>query len=294
MPFPLDPPQEENIPCSSQTFHLIQIGEPCASIAKDYDIPQEDVFDSYTALYASCDQFRAGLKMCIPEKSFCLSEVYHTTEEGDTCASIAKTYGVASYALATGNEGKINDCNSIQSGLTLCMPLTCDLYELQDGDTCYDLEIILDIPSSRSLQQYNPWINNDCSNLDLGRVNYGGIVCTSPQGGESIPPRDRTSSEAQIASSTASMATMIRSFFPKTTTAVFMDGHTRPTGSAGDVAKTSSGPSGVKLAAETAGVSVNTSLASSADNVSAATMTSANNWQFAVLAFAATMLSYAQ
>lgn len=121
-----------------------------------------------------------------PEEPFCPSNIYHTTQEGDTCASIAKIYSVASYALYTGNREKIVRCDMMQPGQKLCIPLTCDIYELQPEDTCLSIEIeqIGIRPSSVSLRTYNPWINWDCSNLQFSRDFDGGILCISPQGGK--------------------------------------------------------------------------------------------------------------
>ncbi|KAI5235401.1 hypothetical protein E4T43_09300 [Aureobasidium subglaciale] len=301
VPFPLDPPQEQDLYCSSKTYHLIQAGETCTSIAKDYDVPQHLILDSYSFQYGGwtyevgCDEFRAGLEMCIPEKDYCETDYYHNSKEGDTCASIAKAYGVASYDLAYTNEGKINDCNSIPPGLTLCMPPACDTYELQAGDTCHDLEIRFNI-TSPELLGYNGWINDDCSNLDTGRMNDGGIVCSSiptyGDGEDYTAPDDGTSSEDGVASSTVLMTSMTRGSSSEATSAAVTDGHTRPTGSAGDVASSSSKPSGGKVAAQTTGASATATTTTSADNVSAAMMMGVSKWQITTLAFTATLFSY--
>ncbi|KAI5229231.1 hypothetical protein E4T46_01629 [Aureobasidium subglaciale] len=303
VPFPLDPPQEQDLHCSSKIYHLIQAGETCTSIAKDYDVPEHLILDSYSFQYGGwtyevgCDEFRAGLKMCIPEKDYCETHYYHTSKEGDTCASIAKAYGVASYDLTYQNEGKINDCNSIPPGLTLCMPPACDTYELQAGDTCHDLEIRFNI-TSPELLGYNGWINDDCSNLDTGRMNDGGIVCSSipiyGDGEDYTAPDDGTSSEDEVASSTVFMTSITRSSPSEATTAAVTDGHTRPTGSVGDVAKTSSEPSGGKITAQTTGASAAaTTTNASTDRVSAAMMMMhVSKWQIIALAFTATLFSY--
>ncbi|KAH0386232.1 hypothetical protein KCU92_g2809, partial [Aureobasidium melanogenum] len=119
-----------------------------------------------------------------PEEPFCLSGIYHTIQEGDTCASIAKTYGVASYALLNGNRDRISRCDIMPLGSKLCIPPTCDIYVLQSEDICLSIEIEQGIRWPLNLQTYNPWIDWYCSNLDFFRNFDGGILCVSPQGGK--------------------------------------------------------------------------------------------------------------
>ena len=158
---------------------------------------QQSPYSAYDSQFQSDLQLinkRCGLEIpteilphLIPVKvevdPFCLSDIYHVTEEGDTCNSIAKNYGVASAAVQSGNSRKISDCGMIQAGQELCMPLTCSIYELQQDDLCVAIEAEYGIRNG--LRTYNPWIDPDCSNLESGRMYFGGIVCISPQGGSS-------------------------------------------------------------------------------------------------------------
>jgi hypothetical protein len=116
---------------------------------------------------------------------FCVSDGYHTTREGDTCATIAKTYSVASAAVFSGNSHVMVNCTLFELGKELCIPLTCDTYELQEDDFCISIQAEQGIRGSASLRTYNPWINHDCSNLQSDREYSGGIICISPQGGQS-------------------------------------------------------------------------------------------------------------
>jgi hypothetical protein len=118
-------------------------------------------------------------------ETFCLSDIYHTTQKGDTCATIAKAYSVASYALVSGNRRSISNCTLIQTGMELCIPLPCDVYELQQDDLCITVQGEQGIRGAATLRTYNPWISSDCSNLQSDRAFSGGIVCISPQGGAS-------------------------------------------------------------------------------------------------------------
>jgi LysM repeat protein len=166
---------------------------------KKYEMMQKSPYSAYDA------QFKGDLlminKKCglgiptdippplvveqVKDDSFCLSDIYHTTQDGDTCASIAKTYSVASAAVQYGNGQMINNCTSIKPGQKLCMPLTCDIYELQEDSLCITVEVEQGVRPGAILRTYNPWINSDCSNIQSGRQNLGGIVCISPQGGKS-------------------------------------------------------------------------------------------------------------
>ncbi|KAG9612301.1 hypothetical protein KCU77_g1765, partial [Aureobasidium melanogenum] len=79
-----------------------------------------------------------------PEEPFCLSNVYHTTQEGDTCTSLSKTYNVSSYALFEANKeniyGPCQDANAIPAGRKFCIPLPCDIYEIQPDDLCITIQ----------------------------------------------------------------------------------------------------------------------------------------------------------
>jgi hypothetical protein len=114
---------------------------------------------------------------------FCLSDIHYTTQEGETCATIAKAHSVASYAVMSGNRQTITNCTSVRSGTKLCIPLTCNIYELQQDDLCITVQGEQGIHGAATLRTYNAWINHDCSNLQSDRELTGGIVCVSPQGG---------------------------------------------------------------------------------------------------------------
>ncbi|KAG9933674.1 hypothetical protein KCU98_g985, partial [Aureobasidium melanogenum] len=125
-----------------------------------------------------------------PEEPFCLSNVYHTTEEGDTCTSISKTYNVSSYALFEANKeniyGPCQNTNAIPPGRKFCIPLLCDIYEIQPDDLCITIQYSQNIRGyGVSLRTYNAWINPSCSTLQAVAQNTGSIVCVSPQGGRS-------------------------------------------------------------------------------------------------------------
>lgn len=121
----------------------------------------------------------------LPPTPFCVSGDFYTTVSGDSCDSIAIANSVSSAALFKGNPAIFN-CSSVPAGLSICLPLTCSpVYQLQANDTCVSIDIaynIGDIDSQSSVQNYNSWINSDCSNLQQASTVYGHVLCLSPQG----------------------------------------------------------------------------------------------------------------
>lgn len=121
-----------------------------------------------------------------PEEPFCLSNIYHTTQEGDTCSSVAKTYNVSSYALFSANKQNIYGPCLIPPDRRLCIPLPCDVYEVQTDDLCITIQASQHIRGHGvSLRTYNAWLDPSCSKLHTVTQNTGNVVCISPQGGRS-------------------------------------------------------------------------------------------------------------
>ncbi|KAA8650192.1 uncharacterized protein ATNIH1004_002873 [Aspergillus tanneri] len=118
---------------------------------------------------------------------FCASDVTYTTVAGDTCDSIATKHKVASASLFMGNVN-LKDCTSIPEGTELCIPFSCDIYTLQKDDTCVSIEkgLGLEYASGESIRKYNPWLDLDCSNLQVVSDSaYGHVLCVFPQAGNS-------------------------------------------------------------------------------------------------------------
>ncbi|KAJ4160088.1 hypothetical protein NW754_003212 [Fusarium falciforme] len=61
------------------------------------------------------------------EPGFCLSDVKHTVQPGDTCDSLAVKYSVSSAAIFIGNPD-ILDCNDMVKGVSICLPLQYPAY----------------------------------------------------------------------------------------------------------------------------------------------------------------------
>ncbi|CAG8407763.1 unnamed protein product [Penicillium salamii] len=129
----------------------------------------------------------------------CVSGIKYTTVAGDTCDKIAVAYKVSSAALFIGHDN-LFECEEIPVGTKLCMPLQCEsVYTIQSNDTCTSIEKAQGVgyKDGTTLRKYNPWIDYDCSNLQIvSDVAYGHVICLSPQSGDSnttAPAEDPTS-----------------------------------------------------------------------------------------------------
>ncbi|ETS75311.1 hypothetical protein PFICI_12255 [Pestalotiopsis fici W106-1] len=107
---------------------------------------------------------------------------YTTTRKGETCESIANATSVSSAALYMGNQALIPDCRDINSGVNVCLPLTCQTYYVRPSDTCVSIETALELEFGQ-VRNFNQWINFDCSNLQVAAEFWGRSICVSPQGG---------------------------------------------------------------------------------------------------------------
>ncbi|KAL4962958.1 pectin lyase-like protein [Aspergillus stella-maris] len=125
------------------------------------------------------------------EELFCLSDITYTTQEGDTCTSIALDFSVSSAALYMGNQDLIRDCERVVPNKKICIPLSCQYtYVLQPDDTCRSIEKAnsqrmydADTRQGFYLRDVNPWIDTYCDNLHETSTVYGRVLCLSPQGG---------------------------------------------------------------------------------------------------------------
>ncbi|KAH7305819.1 pectate lyase superfamily protein-domain-containing protein, partial [Stachybotrys elegans] len=116
------------------------------------------------------------------ETPLCLSGVTYTTQSGDTCNSLALKYKVSSAAIFIGNPA-ILDCNEIVQGVSICLPLPCDIYQLDSEDTCLHVEVKTGL-DDKSIMQLNPWIDETCENLQSAPETLGSVLCISIPGGD--------------------------------------------------------------------------------------------------------------
>lgn len=119
---------------------------------------------------------------------FCPTQEYYTTKEGDTCDSIATEQGVSAAMLFYGNQGQLKNCQHIQPGESICLPMACKVYAVQPDDTCEDIANAFDLGEGAfgdgDLRWYNSWLDHDCLKLQTGAAAYGRNICVSPPGGK--------------------------------------------------------------------------------------------------------------
>ena len=123
----------------------------------------------------------------LDEGSLCVTGATYTTEEGDTCGSIALAHSASSAALFIGNMRKIVNCSNVFPGAELCLPFPCEkTYVVQSGDARFDIERrhLAEGVRFKDIQRFNPWVKNNCDNLVSASENaYRHVICLSPQNG---------------------------------------------------------------------------------------------------------------
>ncbi|RAL03508.1 LysM peptidoglycan-binding domain-containing protein [Aspergillus ibericus CBS 121593] len=112
----------------------------------------------------------------------CLSGNTYTTQEGDTCDSIALSHSISAATMFYTNPNILN-CSSILPGTPLCLPLQCDVYTVQPGDTCTTIALKF-YSRTQNIISYNSQLSWDCSNLHSPDPYWGSTVCVSVPGGE--------------------------------------------------------------------------------------------------------------
>lgn len=139
-----------------------------------YDEEFEDDFKSLTSscsatsctieppsTYARASSTAASSNSATPVST--CSDPY-TVQANDTCDSIATAQNVSTEALINAG-GLSSSCSNLHAIDTICLPLSCTLYQVQDDDTCDS--ILADHPAITGAQllAWNPNINQICGNL---------------------------------------------------------------------------------------------------------------------------------
>jgi len=89
---------------------------------------------------------------------------------------------VSAAVLYMGNQALIQNCQAVPAQVAICIPPTCQTYQIRPSDTCTPIQISLQTDFGLVLQ-YNSWLDPVCSNLQPATDLYGKVVCVSPQGG---------------------------------------------------------------------------------------------------------------
>ncbi|KAL1895469.1 Chitinase 2 [Sporothrix stenoceras] len=97
----------------------------------------------------------------------------------DDCYDLAVTYGTTVTQILALNPQLDRFCD-LTSGQAICLPQACTrYYTVQSGDSCYKIDTTFGI-SLTQFQQWNPTVNTDCTNLNIGQK-----VCVSVTPGNS-------------------------------------------------------------------------------------------------------------
>jgi LysM repeat protein len=89
----------------------------------------------------------------------------YTVQDGDSCLSISASQNVSTALLASTN-GLDSNCTFLTTDQSLCLPLICDIYMVQENDTCDS--IIESLSREVNLGAFLSWnsnINSICSNI---------------------------------------------------------------------------------------------------------------------------------
>ncbi|WKT52500.1 Carbohydrate-binding WSC [Fusarium oxysporum f. sp. vasinfectum] len=91
-------------------------------------------------------------------------------------------YSVSSAAIFIGNPD-ILDCNDIDPGVSICLPLQCSTYKLETDDTCTSVAIATGLQPD-TIRLLNPWIHELCGNIQTATETLGRVICTTTPGGK--------------------------------------------------------------------------------------------------------------
>ncbi|KAL1669794.1 hypothetical protein GGF50DRAFT_43540 [Schizophyllum commune] len=130
-----------------------------------------------------------------------------TVEDGQTCDALSAKHGVSTYQLAIINAGVINeDCTNLISGQSYCIGYDAedcsDVWVVEAQQTCSEITGATGL-NQTLLQENNPQIADDCSNLYVGEV-----LCVAdhavhpPANGDWIPAQTVPATATAAASAT--------------------------------------------------------------------------------------------
>ncbi|KAH0424199.1 hypothetical protein CcaCcLH18_11702 [Colletotrichum camelliae] len=119
------------------------------------------------------------------ETESCVTGVKYTVQAGDSCNSIAKAKSISAATLYYINPSLL-DCENPETGLELCLPLTCETtYEVEKEDDC----VFIGVDQATSWQNIIKWnagLDDRCSNIWSSASSppyWGNVICVSAPGG---------------------------------------------------------------------------------------------------------------
>ncbi|CAG8888612.1 unnamed protein product [Penicillium egyptiacum] len=92
---------------------------------------------------------------------------HYTIQAGDTCYSISTKFNSSTHELLYKNDLPAYCAGFPSTGTALCIPEACDIYTVQEDDTCYSIMVAHDYAFTvTQLISWNPNINRECSNVN--------------------------------------------------------------------------------------------------------------------------------
>ena len=111
----------------------------------------------------------------VQDPTNCLSGDTYTVANGDDCGKISTSKDVSTGTLIVLNQ-LFPDCTNLLGGQSLCLPQSCQIYNVQSGDTCLGIAANSNITYTQLLA-WNPSVDGFCSNLVSGQN-----ICVSQPG----------------------------------------------------------------------------------------------------------------
>jgi hypothetical protein len=106
------------------------------------------------------------------------------TKQGDSCDSIALANSVSGASLYYINAN-LPDCKSIEAGLQLCLPQTCNTHMVKEGESCVEVGVNAGT-SWMNLIAWNLMLDARCSNLWVSTPFWGHVICVTAPGGDFV------------------------------------------------------------------------------------------------------------
>ncbi|KAF2228098.1 hypothetical protein BDZ85DRAFT_301033 [Elsinoe ampelina] len=103
----------------------------------------------------------------------------YQVKEGDTCESIAMSQRVPTFSIIRAG-GLDRTCSNLRPGVSLCLPQPCEIYQVQDLDSCDLITSARPGLTGANIVDWNANIYPLCGNLPKL---FGSHICISPPGG---------------------------------------------------------------------------------------------------------------
>ncbi|KAL2204346.1 hypothetical protein CC79DRAFT_1277976 [Sarocladium strictum] len=122
VPEPLcDNDEDEDYLCDGGETHTSKEGDTCDSIAQAHSVSASSLY-YINADLVDCNDVWTGQRLCLPDAC----ETVHIVQEGETCKSIAREYGVSPESIVDWNVALDSTCSNIWAenpfwGRTICV-----------------------------------------------------------------------------------------------------------------------------------------------------------------------------